>query len=670
MSDFSNPFHSTLVSLKLSNIDGSESIDIMQKNSECEFHRIELESSIFDVFPSGTLIVRQKKDLITRLVNFKIDYIEFIQENGSKVNFRIHSVSNLNNAASANEEAFIAIHFTNYLYHPAQEKTLTTILNKVKPKVYRIDKFVKVLQESLGKEITNGVGKIDATDNYVCYRPLNPKNDNTDVASDSFVEYLNYLSSLAVPYQQGPYSGLGLIPRFLFWTDWDSNINFKVIAPLSFELKKEQEITVNKYAIYSGDTSVRKINGIDWKKIYNYHTNQGAQFITKSYYYVRKTPKILDIHTNPFLPAGNTYFNMAYQFWSEGEKHNVELICSKQNVNGEGEEGGINLLISGAEELVYPGEWGYQNDAKSNDISSNSVYSDNRYNFEKRDRWYLGSADNTYLTTNFSYIDNPEMWKNMFDLTPIDPYYPLVVDSIEDPATCNLQKVIDIRYAALDGTTPAPNLKQQELVQKIEKYNFIAYSLCCTGDSGEDESFYAVLTKYRSAASVAEFGGATKTYLYEWKKIVFGGGIPSNPNSFEASIRKFGSGSWQPSTDEASGDYTQNSENWKKLAINLNEAGNNGPLTNILAPGWAPESSSQPNIKYRPVGARGTSPDTNSGDIYHVVKLYKTSYAKLLNKYGSQTREQIDAFFLANPTLAGNSVYYFTVENVVDGTCS
>lgn len=687
MSINSNPFHSTLVSIVLSDKEGQEKIDIMRQNEECEFHRMELESSLFDVFPSGTLIVRQKRDLITRLLNFKIDYIQFIQESGALVNFRIHSVSNLNNAASANEESYIAIHFTNYLYHYAQENSLFSLLQKP-TELNRIDSFIKTLQTEMGKTVTQGLGSIDETNNYVLYRALNPKADGTEVVSDNIIEYINYLSSMAVPYDQGPYSSLGLIPRFLFWTDWDSNINFKVIAPLDLELKRNGELQVRRYAIYSGDTPEREINGQSYRKIYNYHTNQGAQFITKSYYYVRKTPKILDIQsTGQFAGStGNTYYNLAYQFWPEGEKYNIELIGSKEriedrsNANSFYTEGGINFAVRGAEELVPPPEWGYPNSFKSNSPKSISTFLDQRYNYYSsyknftmnNSNFFRGdNSGSGFVNSNFNYIDNPEMWKNVFDLTPVDPYYPFNRISTPNPSTSALATVLRVRR-----DMPTYYKNQEELIKKIEKQNFLTYALCCIGEnSGDDESFYAVLTKYYSGAQLnagTGFSNLNNQWFYEWRRLSFDGWNVNSPTAVAFNLRKFvNSTYWGGLTGgppNASGDYNSSTqENLENLAINLNEVSNPNPL-GYLSPGWAPLNAGQPGIKYRPIGISANSFDPNVGTISHIVKMYRISYRQIEEKYGNA--ETVTTFFEQNPEYEKKSLYYFTVENVVDGQCS
>lgn len=650
MSVNSNPFHSTLVSIFLQNADASESVDVLKQNTECVFHRLEMESSVFDQYPSGALIVQDRSDLITKLYNFTIDYVVLKFENGDTINFKIHSASHVNNAASKNEASFVAIYFTNYIYHYSQQNTLTKILNSNKPKVYRIDKFISEIETNLASQTPPVVqigGLIDQTENYVCYRPLNPKMDGTEVSSDNLLEYLNYLSSLSVPLKTsaGPLANYADKPRFLLWTDWESKINFRCMTSFS---AGEDPIAENRknlynfrYAIYDGDVPEQKISNNTYKKIYSYSTNQGYQFITKDYYYVRKTPKILDTGT------GNTYYNLAYQFLDEGSRYNIETVGSST---------GKNSSVGGSEELIYPGNWGYAGDDNSNTKNSNSNFIGNQYGYSKS----YHTSSFAGLTGSFEYVDNPEMWKNMFDLTPLDPYYPDNVSSSANPNASNskLQKVIDIRYnATVKGLTGGDQL---ELIRKIELQNFILYSLCCMGVSNDD-SFFAMLTSYNASAKY-DNEGTQRKWLYGWSKIKFVGTVGSTPEP-EDLFNMIGTG-WTLDSSESSGSYSSASD-LSRFAINLNETGNKGSSTvagSILPPGWAnTNSTSSNNFKYRPIGAKSNITDYSTGDIKHIVKMYKKSWSSIFAESGYTGP--------VDPADASNILYYFIAENVVDGTC-
>jgi hypothetical protein len=650
MSVNSNPFHSTLVSIFLQNFDASESVDILKQNSECVFHKLEMESSIFDAYPSGVIIVQDRGDLLSRLSTYSIEFVVFKFENGETINFRLHSAAHTNNAASQNDATFLSIYFTNYIYHYAQQHTLTKMLNTTKPKVFRIDKFVKhvssILENSNPSAALSG-GTIDETENYVCYRPLNPKLDGTEVSSDNLLEYLNYLSSLAVPLKtsSGPISQYQDKPRFFMWTDWESRINFKCLTSVIAEddpiAASRRNLYNFKYAIFAGDTPETKIGSNVYKKIYNYSTNQGLQFITKDYYYIRKTPKILDAGVS----GGNTYYNLAYQFLDEGSRYNIEIVGSSVPKNGS---------TGGSEELVYAGNWGYVGASTSNTKNSSESLIGNQYGYSRN--YSNMSIDG--MTGAFEYIDNSEMWKNVFDLTPLDPYYPNLIPSAENPSNSNLQKVLDIRQNALTKGLTAGS--QLELIRKIELQNFILYSLCCMGSSS-DESFFAMLISYhRNSAFDSET--TNRKWLYGWSKIKFKGisGAPEPEDVFNM----LGTG-WTLDSSESSGSYSSATD-LSRFAINLNELGNVGSSTttgSVLSPGWAAtNSTSSSSFNYRPIGAKNNITDFVTGDIKHIVKMYKKSWQQIFAESGYTGP--------VDPADAGNILYYFTSENVVDGACT
>lgn len=671
MNTKSNPFNSPLIGILLSNGDATVSVDIYSKNEECEFHRLELTESMFDVFPSGVLIVRDKADFISRLDSYGAIYIKFLYENGDSNTFRIHSVSNLNNAASATEESYIAVHFSNYLYFFCQENTLSSIMQLPKPKVYRIDKFFQTLASKIGPLYTQGMDVNDPTDNYVCYRPLNPKLDGTEVASDNIAEYLNYLTNYAVPLQKitatstdtgtvssgtremrsaSAYSRTAtptaVKPRYVFWTTWGSYMNFKYISSVVDDIDGISAMnTYNlKYAIYSGDVPQQKINNAVYKKIYNYSTNQGTQFITKQYYYVRKTPKILDDI------GGNTYQNLAYQFLDEGLKYNVQLI---------GNTGGTNSFGSGSEELEYSGVWGYVDDGKSSGKNSVSTHISNQYGVDAQ----YSSFNHAGLTGTFQFIDNSEMWKNMFDLTPLDPYYPQKgVNSTEDATNSNLQKVLDIRFNAAKKQVTQGNT-QLDLIRNVELQNFVMYSLCCMGQIKEDESFFAVLTSYKINPYSSSL--ATSNWLYGWQRLDFAPrNYTGNPNQVYNEGDVFSMATWKPNPNVkgSQGTYPGGGTDNSTLAINLNEVGNTGAVSGdqfVFGPGW---DAAPTGFKYRPIGFRTGTQDLTQGTIRHIVKMYKKSWKDIFSTAGVTLSEWHSSY-------DGKYLYYFTAENIVDGAC-
>ena len=635
MNPKSNPFNSPLVGIFLQNDDASTSLNIFTNNEECEYHRLEITESMFDTFPSGVLIVKDKGDFISRVDQYSINYIKFVFESGGSDTFRIHAVANLNNAASATEESYASMQFSNQFYFYSQENSLATVLNNPRSKVFRIDKFFEEIMSKVGEPYLQ---KLFAntpvpTDNYVCYRPLNPKLDGTEVASDNIPEYLNYIANHAVPLTAGVYAGYVNKPRYLFWTNWGNSINLKYISSVRDDIDGITALNDYnlRYAIYSGDQSQQSMNGNVYKKIYNYSTNQGLQFITKQYYYVRKTPKILDI---PKI-GGNTYSDLAYQFLDDGLKYNIDLV---------GNTSGINAFAKGAEELEYSGEWGYVDDGSPSNKNSISTYMSNQYGEEKSYKTFtLGG-----LTSAYPFVDNGEMWKNMFDLTPLDPYYPIITPSVPDAKNSNLQKVLDIKYNALVSLSGSNANNQLELIRKIELQNFVMYSLCCMGNDSDD-SFFAVLTSYNDNNTIL---GQAGRWLYGWNKINFSPVTDSgNPDQIynPKDIMELSHWTLDPNIkSSATPDDT--------FAINLNEANN---ATGIYAPGWNTPPS---GFQYRPIGVAATWTPSSITTIKHFVKMYKKSWKEVFN---TATITLSDP----SPTYENKYLYYFTAENILDGTC-
>jgi hypothetical protein len=653
MKDKSNPFNSPLVGIFLQNIDATTSLDILSRNDECEYHRLELTESIFDSFPSGILIVRDKADFISQLDKYLIIYIKFVYENGGSDTFRIHSVAHLNNAASATEETYIAVNFSNAFYFFCQENTLSTILNIKKSKVYRIDKFFEEVGKKAGSSNIRSVVINNRTDNYICYRPLNPKLDGTEVTSDNIPEYLNYLTTYSVPLKSALPAPTGKTtsrytdkPRYVFWSSWGNDLNLKFISSVTDDIIGQTALKDYnlKYAIYSGDQSTQSMNGNVYKKIYNYSTNQGLQFITKQYYYVRKTPKILDI---PGVSGGNTYSELAYQFLDDGSKYNIEIV---------GNTAGINAFAKGSEELQYSGSWGYPNDNTIPNSSAVSTHMSHQYG--------LGKSYNKFnlagITGAYEFIDNSEMWKNVFDLTPLDPYYPNSIPSEvgTDASGSNLQKVLDIKHNSLVKLAGSTANNQLELIRKIELQNFVMYSLCCMGEDSDD-SFFAVLTSYNQN-TVIDSQASNIKWVYGWNKINFSPVTPSsNPNQIYSDKDVMELSHWvlDPNVKSAA---TPNATGVNTFAINLNESNNTvGGQTPTYAPGW---NSPPSGFSYRPIGLKSTQVVNATGTINHVVKMYKKSWKNIFNTSGVTLSNW-------NSLYDNKYLYYFTAENVLDGTC-
>ena len=185
-----NPAYSNIKSIFLQNSDGSESVDIAKQNTECLFERIEMVETINDVFPNGVLVVQDKKDIVSRILQFEITKISIVLygSNNPNFTFNITSVSYLNNASSDTEENFIGIFFTTEVYKKVQNTSLIKDLSHVKPVLEKIDSFVQEIVTKTGFS----TGIVDKTSNFVLYKPLNALSTREHNPSGDTIQYLNY----------------------------------------------------------------------------------------------------------------------------------------------------------------------------------------------------------------------------------------------------------------------------------------------------------------------------------------------------------------------------------------------------------------------------------------------------------------------------------------------
>jgi hypothetical protein len=715
-----NPSYSTVEKIILLNDKQEKILDVTKPNTECkyktndqcQYERLELSESVTELFPSGALIVRNVKDISTFITINEITKIQLIFIDGGSSTFDITSVSYLNNAASANEENYIAIHFTNLFYRYSQTRSLNEELikrggeNWKNPQVLRICEFVQYVNDYLLKTFLgyDAGSSINTTNNYCVYKLLNPKEYRIESPTDNLFQYLKYLSNFAtsnstlvkttIPknnFHLGSYNsssssgsnGLGSIfsesgippnieaftsndpnqnfyPRFLFWTDLWNRINFKYFSEnINDELNATDEIITKNYlrfGVFNGELTLQQLSdGKIYRKINFLRTDPNNQYVSKNYHYIRKTPKILDIDPDNVTDDYYTK-NLSYQFLDEGEKYNIELFSS---IRMDGNTLAVSYpgntgATAGSDELIYKSHWGYFNELDPvNDGKSLTLLGQDfgtKKNFS--DLKFMGNSG--YL----QYVDNPDMWKNMFDLTPVHPHDPdhttLPAQGIVGADT-NLQKILNIRYKTflnhINNTGKTGSTDRLDLMRKIEKQNFVMYVLCCM--SKQEQSFFALLTQYeRDNKSLPsnEYG----PYRYNWVKVNF----------------KSPYGSTGPAlTGPGSTYYIHQVEKWEKdgvwkgsatqddtWAINLNERMMGLPATNdYFAPGWVKPTG---NFKWRPVGVKNSSFST-SGQIQHLVKMNMVPYTDLL----FDSHNKIDS------TQLGKYLYYFIVENVVDGSC-
>lgn len=651
----SNAFHSSLVQILLEDQDGGElgvkpdfSYDIMVKNPECEFHRLEMEENVFEIYPVGALIVRDRKDILSFIQTNKVTNVKLVFQDAadakSYINLSITSTSYVTNAASDTEQNFISINVSNYFYKYSQLSSLIRELNSKKPQVHKTSDFIKKIStEILDKKFADSKPTLrtcDETDNYILYRPLNPNGHLTESASDNTFQYLMYMSTLATGKQTKN-------PRFMFWTEFGNTINFKYFPETPLQetqqiIKKLDDYNF-KYAVYTGDVPEQKFKVDDeavlFKKIYNISTDPADQFISKNFYYIRSVPKFLDENLKPGSSASIEYLTLFTQ--DEGSKNNIETISSNGIING---------ITAGADELRYENNWGYYSKYLSSPHDGKSLIS-GEYGLSPR----YALFDYMGATGFMNYVDSGHMWKNVFDCTPVSPNYPLPPTG--NPSTFNLQKIIDIRYEVLTGNTFSNS--NLELIRKIEKQNFIMYTLCCMGED-TDDSFFAELVRYApdQNAKTPENGKGLK-FRYQWKGLKYttknttgngGGTYYTDVENWE----------YDPNLQSSDGvrisGVTYGDSTW---AINLNERTAGLGTPDYYPPGWV--STNLPTgFKYRPIGAYGPTFGASGGIISHIVKMYRTSADRLLAGAG----------ITCPPDLIGAKMYYFDVGNITDGTCS
>ena len=674
-----NPAYSTIKIVSLETKDGNNKFTISQKNEECQYERLELAENVNDIFPNGALLVRDTKDIITFIKSKKLEVVRFDYIDNSISKDDITSISHINNAASETEENFISINFSNRYYKYMQSSSLINDMPGFKPWVYLISDYMAyaanyILVNALTDEEIEIAKKdqnklINGTKNYALYRPLNPTENKIEAPADNTIQYMNYLASMACGCGQGLTGATGADPRYMFWTNWKNQVNFKF-----FDRDIENDpnasdaiLSANylKFIISSGDVPLvtisknvkegektKKKKSI-YRKIYHFRSDPSDQFISKNYFYIKKTPKYLD--NPPIGVTGATYTNyttkaLTYHYMDESDKYNYYVVSSSYGITYSG-------FTAGADEISYDKHWGYYNslfqpNGRSNltflgdDLGNAKIYSD---------------MNLVGWTGYMPFVDNVQMWKNMFDMTEIHPNYPytngFTVKGMSGIDT-NLQKVMNIRYSVfkkyIDNQAIQTKKENErlELMRKIENQNFLMYVLCCM--SKEEQSFFALLTKYEKDNSYATTDGSRVPYRYNWVKLNFNspyglcgptgacGGI-SGATYYMHQIERW-------SRDPLVKGNTTQDDTW---AINLNE---HGLTLGYLPPGWV--SNLPTGFNWRPIGSSSAS-ISDSSQINHVVRMNVVPMTDLL----------LDSHQAITENYLGKYLYYFTATNVVDGSC-
>ena len=649
-----NPAYSTIKSIFVGGL------EITKQNTECRFERIEIVENITEVLPRGTVVVTDLKDIVSYVNNNSIDKVIIEFFDGKKWDCDVTSVSYVNNAGSDSDDTIVAINFTNHYYKYFSTNSLNFLLGFKKPKVFYINELVTQLRHTFG--VIPESGWNDSASNYFLYKPLSPYYSGEESIPDNAIELFNYLSTGAID-KFGE-------PNFMFWTGMAGDVNFKsfkrnILEDASYT---SMDAEIRNVGIFKGDSVIQKLSDKkQYRKAYFVASNPAYQWISKNYYYIRKTPKYLDSLPEITIPDGlseeeqatakidaenttkNTALkNLAFQFQDDGQKYNIDVVT----VSGRGTN-----APQGGDQLIPENVWGYYDGQVSGTGKSISNTISNQYGVGSNYK----SLSLMGLDGFMPFLDSPDMWKNMFDVTPIHPDYPDNIDADPDTTVSgletNLQKVMDIRYDVFSGGVSGASAAagRLEKIREIEAQNFVMYSLCCMGK--HEDCFFAVLQRYEpdntyygvTCAPDPTLPGSAKFYRYKWNKILFepghegltcgtcgssdssGGASLSGCTTYSHQLEKW---CLDPSKKSSS---TQD-DTW---AINLNERGLSGAY---LPPGWVSPTST--SFKFRPVGANTSSAiGVNGGDIKHIARV---------------CIEQIDA---------KTRVTSFWIENVLDGIC-
>lgn len=639
-------------------------LSIVEKNEFCQFEKIEMIESVVNLYPQGSLIVRDTSDIMTYIQDNSIETITIEFEEGRPETYFITNYSFINNAASSTEENFVSIQFSNYLFKLAQNTTVTELLQYEYPQVLNIDKFYKnEILPNINQLILAPYNKAVLynenyqSSNFMVYRPINPLESKNDIVSENFIQYMYYISSLMCDSEKE-------LPRFLFWTGFDNEINLKYI-PTNYTEDPNYEVhdETRSYGVYESDVpSSRMSDDKVYKKIYQLITLPAKQYYNRNYYYTRVVPKLLDEEGQNLEDQELTLFN--HQYLDQGTRFKTQIVTPA---------GEVDLLpeSSGWSSFEPDRFYGYYD---KNDI-------DNNFRDTSLLSLSYGNSD-TYVSRVFTgvaepypFIDSPEMWKNIFDLTPVHPNVGSEENQSVDGQNSNLQKVYRIRNIRKFNTDKLDQMKE------IERQNFILYVLCCVKDieDEQEETFFAAITGWTEDTvfpTSKGFNGEPLKYRYSWKKLELNIG-PFDPTTNFPYYTTPEMERWEKTDGSIEGDLTT----W---AINLNERTNEGGSqynSAYYAPGWYANNLTQTvfdYVTYRPIGNRAGDLQTSativnlpSGE-YQIVKMTKIPFSKLIKNAPNYSEIITNATILNNflTAAAGKYLYYFELANITDGRCN
>lgn len=657
MADF-NPFNSKIKDIFLGEL------SIVNRNDFCQFEKAEMIESVIELFPQGAIIVRDTSDIMTYIKDNEIETITFEYEDKRPETYFITNYSYINNASSSTEENFVSIKFSNYLFRLAQNTTVTELLQYEYPKVFNIHKFY---EEQIVPKIKDKVpspytqpklyrDNLDAS-NYMVYRPINPLEQKLDIISENIIQYMYYISSLMCDEDSS-------LPRYLFWTGFNNEINLKYIFN-NYELDPAYDPAdeSKNYGVYESDVPSSKLSdGKTYKKIYQLLTQPASQYYNRNYYYTRTVPKMLDDGRYESENQDTLLFN--HQYLDDGSRFKIEIVTPTGVVDLLPEEKGW----SGFEPNTFFGY--YTKEDNDNNFRNTSLMTLSYGNSDLYETRVL-----TGVAEPYPFVDNPEMWKNMFDMTPIHPNIGSETQQNVDGEDTNLQIVYRIRDIRKQDVSKIDQMKE------IEKQNFILYVLCCVKelDDVQEETFFAQITGWKRDETLynwAGYNGEPLIYRYSWNRIA----INLGPNDVSSGFPYYTNPEMERWVRVSEGSDPEDINTW---AINLNERTNNAyQQEGYYAPGWYANNLNESlfnDVTYRPIGNRTgdlTAVKTTTGMPapygWSIVRMTKIPFAKIIKNaknYSSIiTSSQILDQFLNGA--AGKYLYYFEKENITDGKCN
>jgi len=639
-------------------------LSIVEKNEFCQFEKIEMVESVVNLYPQGSLIVRDTSDIMTYIQDNSIETITIEFEEGRPETYFITNYSFMNNAASSTEENFVSIQFSNYLFKLAQNTTVTELLQYEYPQVLNIDKFYKnEILPNVNQLILAPYNKAVLynenyqSSNFMVYRPINPLESKNDIVSENFIQYMYYISSLMCDSEKE-------LPRFLFWTGFDNEINLKYI-PTNYTEDPNYEVhdETRSYGVYESDVPSSKMSdGKVYKKIYQLITLPAKQYYNRNYYYTRVVPKLLDEEGQNPEDQELTLFN--HQYLDQGTRFKTQIVTPA---------GEVDLLpeSSGWSSFEPDRFYGYydKNDIDNNfrDTSLLSLSYGNSDTYETR--VFTGVAE------PYPFIDSPEMWKNIFDLTPVHPNVGSEGNQSADGQNSNLQKVYRIRNIRKFDTDKLDQMKE------IERQNFILYVLCCVKDieDEQEETFFAAITGWKEDTTFPVgrgYNGEPLKYRYSWKKLEFN----ISPNDITNNFPFYTTPEMER-WERTSGSVEEDITTW---AINLNERVNaQGSQygSGYYAPGWYANNLTETvfdYVTYRPIGNLTGDLQTTATIVnlpyggYQIVKMTKIPFSKIIKNAKNYSEVITNATILNNflSAAAGKYLYHFELANITDGKCN